>query len=468
MIKIQRFLRDKSDYLGVVFFAISFSSISIFRKFAWGDDWAFISDYRRGDSAVRVEHFSGYRPILQKIMDISFGNITNYEHLIFLRIFSVIGMAVLTVLVINNLEKYGYSRLIKLTIGLGLNLLPTFWIYTNWSSTFVYPWVCVISILSLMLFSKNRYTSILLLVIAFMIYQPTAVFSVFLMFANYLRIRKISRLYFNYFGALILSACISLILSKFINNSLQVPAKARTGFLSDPIEIVQKIIWLVTRPLALSFRPFIVESHGIFPLALMAAGFLLSIAGLLEFSNKMRDLKFLAGIGIFYIFGLLPIIPIAENQIEFRILPTTSVMGLLLVLIGVQSIQKKIKLSNSIVAIIIIICITGTGLYSQSKIQEIFIKPSEKNAAYLLEKSLRNNLNNEVIVVIDYNLTWPQRNYIGALSVISDFQMPWVPIGEVSQVLGINESQIQIVASRPRENLKNALIIDLNQVRDSL
>lgn len=81
---------------------------------------------------------------------------------------------------------------------------------------------------------------------------------------------------------------------------------------------------------------------------------------------------------------------------------------------------------------------------------------------------MRNNLNNEVIVVIDYNLTWPQRNYIGALSVISDFQMPWVPIGEVSQVLGINESQIQIVASRPRENLKNALIIDLNQVRDSL
>lgn len=73
----------------------------------------------------------------------------------------------------------------------------------------------------------------------------------------------------------------------------------------------------------------------------MAAGFLLSIAGLLEFSNKMRDLKFLAGIGIFYIFGLLPIIPIAENQIEFRILPTTSVMGLLLVLIGVQSIQKR-------------------------------------------------------------------------------------------------------------------------------
>ena len=52
--------------------------------------------------------------------------------------------------------------------------------------------------------------------------------------------------------------------------------------------------------------------------------------------------------------------------------------------------------------------------------------------------------------------------------MISDFQMPWVPIGEVSQVLGINESQIQVVASRPIENLKNALIIDLNQVRESL
>ena len=106
-------------------------------------------------------------------------------------------------------------------------------------------------------------------------------------------------------------------------------------------------------------------------------------------------------------------------------------------------------------------------MYSQSKIQEIFIKPFEKNRAYLLEKSSGNNLN-EVIVVIDYNLTWPQRNYIGALSVISDFQMPWVPIGEVSQVLGIDDSQIQVLADRPTENLNDALIIDLNQFRKSL
>ena len=184
-----------------------------------------------------------------------------------------------------------------------------------------------------------------LLVVAFMIYQPAAVFSVFLMFANYLRVARFSRSSSSYLVGIAFSAVTSLILSKAINQALAVPAKARTGFLSDPIEIGQKVIWLVTRPLALSFRPFIVESHGIVPLALMAAGFMLSIAGLLEFSNKMRDLKLLAGIGIFYIFGLLPIIPIAENQIEFRILPTTSVMGLLLVLIGVQSLQKKIKLS---------------------------------------------------------------------------------------------------------------------------
>ena len=467
MSRVMRNLLKNLDFVGVLIFLTFFNSFSIFRKFAWADDWAFISGYRSETVEVKVEHYSGYRPILQKIMDLSFGNLSSYEHLIFLRLLSVIGMAVLTVLVMKSLEKYGYSRFVRVTLGCGLNLLPTFWIYTNWSSTFIYPWVCVISILSLNLFAKYKVISFLLLVIAFMIYQPAAVFSVFLMFANYLRVARFSRSSSSYLVGIAFSAVTSLILSKAINQALAVPAKARTGFLSDPIEIGQKVIWLVTRPLALSFRPFIVESHGIVPLALMAAGFMLSIAGLLEFSNKMRDLKLLAGIGIFYIFGLLPMIPIAENQIEFRILPTTSVMGLLLVLIGVQSLQKKIKLSNSLVTIIMIISISGTGLYSQSKIQEIFIKPFEKNRAYLLEKSLENNLN-DVIVVIDYNLTWPQRNYIGALSVISDFQMPWVPIGEVSQVLGINESQIQIVANRPIENLKNALIIDLNQVRDSL
>ena len=467
MNRAMRNLLKNVDFVGVLIFVTLLNSFSIFRKFAWADDWAFISGYRSETAEVKFEHYSGYRPIMQKIMDLSFGNLSNYEHLIFLRLLSVIGMAVLTVLVMKSLEKYGYSRFIRVTLGCGLNLLPTFWIYTNWSSTFIYPWVCVISILSLNLFAKYKVISILLLVVAFMIYQPAAVFSVFLMFANYLRVGRFSRSSSSYLVGIVFSAVTSLILSKAINQALAVPTKARTGFLSDPIEIGQKVIWLATRPLALSFRPFIVESHGIVPLALMAAGFMLSIAGLVDLSRNRNNFKLIAGTGLFYIFGLLPIIPISENQIEFRILPTTSAMGLLLVILGAQSLQSKIQVPRMLAIPIVVLSIFGTTLYSVNKIQDVFIEPFKRNKIYLLEKSSGKKIN-KVVIVSDYNIVWPQRNYIGALSVTSDFQMPWVPIGEVSQILGIDESQIEVVVKIPSKELENTLIIDLDEFRGTL
>ena len=464
---LKRLMFKNVDFVSVSLSIILFNSFTVLRRFAWGDDWAFISGYKKGDSGIKIEHYSGYRPVLQKIMDFAFGNISNYQNLVFLRLISTLGMVVLTWQVMKNIERMGYSRSLNLTLGLGLNLLPTFWIYTNWAATFIYPWVCVISILSLSLFKKNKLVSVLLLVLTFMIYQPAAVFSVFLVFTGFLRKGKFSNSDSYYLGTIILSAAIALASSKFINQVLSVPPKARTGFLTSPSGIVNKLIWLATRPFLLSFRPFLVESHGILTLVLTVVGFLLSLLGIFYMSKNLNRFKFLAGIGVFYFFGLLPIIPISENQIEFRILPATSAIGLLLLLVGVQSALDKIQLPTVIAGTLIVSSILGTVLYTENKIQNIFIKPFEKNQKFLLSEAEGINID-RVVIVSDYGNGWPQNNYVGALSVISDFQMPWVPVGEVAQLLGIDDSRIDLVTKSPSKYPSNYLIINLNEFRSTL
>ena len=54
------------------------------------------------------------------------------------------------------------------------------------------------------------------------------------------------------------------------------------------------------------------------------------------------------------------------------------------------------------------------------------------------------------------------------MSVKSDFQMPWVPIGEISQILRIPENQLGVQVVNDDEVDSSASTIDLRKLRDQL
>lgn len=164
---------------------------------------------------------------------------------------------------------------------------------------------------------------------------------------------------------------------------------------------------------------------------------------------------------------MLSLLPISENQIEFRILPTTSAMGFILVGIGVQTIFKQKSPPFFLKSFIGVLAIFVVAVYSETKIQQIFIKSFEINQKLILN-AINTQTPEKVNIISDYSIAWPQRNYVGALSVISDFQMPWVPIGEVSQVLRIDESKISLVDGKAVDNRTNVVVINLNSFRDTL
>jgi hypothetical protein len=461
---LYRIKTERRTFL-VLLVASLFHLSSLLHAYGWADDWAFISGYRLNSEETSSEHLSGLRPLLQVLMDISFGNIQNYENLVFLRLISLIGMLLLTFTLIEFLVNEGFSRNFALSFGLFLNLLPTFWIYTNWATVFVYSWVCLFTVFAFRVYKQSKFAGILLNTLCFLVYQPAAVFSVFLLFAVFLRHKSISRRDYFYSVSIISSAAFAYLIANLVVYFSNSSIKGRTNLVDSGTDLVEKILWLVSRPIFLSIRPFVIESTGFLAVVISMIGVLLSAVALLNLFSGSSWWKSSLNFSLIYALGLLPILVIAENQIEFRTLPATSSIGLLLVLRGGQLVFSKIKFLK--IEVVTLALFAALSLYASSKVSSIFLNSFESNRKEILLATQQANETTRYWIYSD-QLTWPQNNYIGALSVKSDLQMPWVPIGQISQILKIDESRISMIEKPFVSSPPGRIVINLSLIREKL
>jgi hypothetical protein len=459
---------DFKPNLLVLIFSAIVHLVTIVKEYAWADDWAFVAGYRTNSPEIKSEHISGLRPILQVIMDQSFGRISQYENLIFLRLIGLIGLLLLIHRLMKYLHEIGYSEFIVCSFGILVNFLPTFWIYTNWASVFSYTWACLLSLLSFDLFKRSKLLGFALIISCFLIYQPAAVFSTFIVFANLLKYGKSDERNKLYLKFLVAGSFFAFLIGRLAGLIVELPLKARTEIVDSPLELVEKIVWILTRPVLLSIRPFIIESRGILAAIFTVLGLFLTLLSLWQISRRtgFSALNFHLTLISVYAVGLLPLLVIAENQIEFRTLPATSSFGLLFALSGVNYFFDKFLKLRGAVSLFSLMVLLALLNYSQGKINSIFIDSFRQNYNFIKSSYSELNSSDQIVVLID-SKPWPQSNSIGALSVKSDFQMPWVPIGEISQILRIPENQVAVqVVNDEVDSSANA--IDLRKLRDQL
>jgi hypothetical protein len=452
----------------ILIFSAGVHLVTIVQDYAWADDWAFIAGYRTNSPEVKIEHISGLRPILQVIMDQSFGRISQYENLIFLRLIGLIGLLLLIHRLMKYLREIGYSEFTVCSFGILINFLPTFWIYTNWASVFSYTGACLLSLLSFNLFKRSKLLSLALITSCFLIYQPAAVFSTFLAFAHLLKYGKLderNKLYLKY---LVAGSFFGFLIGRLAGLVVGLPLKTRTEIVDSPLELVEKIVWILTRPVLLSIRPFIIESRGIFAATFTVLGLFLTLLSLWQVSRRtgFSVVNFPLTLISIYGVGLLPLLVIAENQIEFRTLPATSCFGLLFVITGIKFLFDKFLKLRGVVSLISVMVLLALLNYSQGKVNSIFVDSFSQNHSFIESTYSDLNSPDQIVVLID-SKPWPQSNNIGALSVKSDLQMPWASIGEISQILGMSEKQLVVqVIDDEVASLANA--IDLRKLRDQL
>jgi hypothetical protein len=327
----------------------------------------------------------------------------------------------------------------------------------------------VIAVISNAIFARNKFISCLLLIGCFLIYQPCAVFGVLYVLFELVKNRTVSRNSRAYLLLVAISSILALLIGKIVIQILKTTSSGRTHLISSPGQLTHKLFWIISRPILLSFRPFFIESHGILMLAYFVISIFLVIVSLV-FRKKLdfergKSIKFGMYLVLIYLFSLIYLIPIAENQIDFRVLPTSSAIGLFLIVASISFITKDVIHLKAQIFLSFLIIISVAS-YSYFRINEIFISSFRVNSQFVL--TTLGSVSQENIQVADDFTDWPQNNYVGSLSVKSDFQMPWVPIAEISQILKINSGNFSIVNKLGNGGKSLGVVVNLNTLKESL
>ena len=396
------------------------------REYAWADDWSFLGSYVGYSPSHREEHLAGFRPILQLVFDSSFSQLDNVKDLAFLRIISVLGTMILSFYLYWCLRKLAWSPISSFCIAGFIQFLPSFQIYQKWATAFAYSWIALLSLLSFTLLRNNKIPlAFLLLNICFLTYQPAATFGLVLVLANYL-VKGTPDKTSTRFAILTVGAFVtSTITSRVLIYILGIEPKERSGVISNFYELIDKVVWVVSRPLVLSIRPFTWDSPSAFEaLSLFPIILIVASATWLKFRSVKAYLGVVASYLFLFCLMLLPLLPLAENQIEFRTLPATSVAGLMIMIWALKVVIPRRKALVHVRNIAVTVSFVLIAYTSNSISQQVFIKPYDRTKNFILEDS-KKQYGDELFYKIEYG-NWPMRDYVGSPSVIYDLQMSWV------------------------------------------
>ena len=396
------------------------------REYAWADDWSFLGSYVGYSPSHGEEHLAGFRPILQLVFDSSFSQLDNVRDLAFIRIISVIGTMILSFYLYWCLRRLTWSPFSSFCIAGFMQFLPTFQIYQKWATAFAFSWAALLSLLSFTLVRNNKTVlAFLLLNISFLTYQPAAIFGLILVLADYLVKGTFNRTSTRFVIVTVGAFVTSTVTSRVLIYILGIEPKERSGVISNLYELIDKVVWIASRPLVLSIRPFAwdspspFEALSLFPIVLIVAS-----ATWLKFRSVKVFLRVVASYLFLFCLMLLPLLPLAENQIEFRTLPATSVAGLMIMIWALRVVIPRRKALVHVRNIAVTVFLVLIAYTSNSITQEVFIKPYDRTKNFIFENS-KKQYGSELFYKIEYE-NWPMRDYVGSPSVIYDLQMSWV------------------------------------------
>jgi len=406
--------------------AIAINLKFVIREYAWADDWSFFGGYHNLSPRVDQEHLIGYRPLLQIIFDYSWPYLNSIDGLKVFRCIAVIGISLLSFLMYRIFSELGYGKFLSLSIAFSLYFLPTFQIYQKWATAFPYSWCALISLLAWIANRKSHIAlSVIFLIVAFLTYQPAATFGLVAVLAETVKKKKVCRQNKTFILQTIFAFVFATIFARLLLLVMNIEPKLRADIIDSPSEFLAKINWVISRPLVLMFRPFLFDSPELYEILI-----LIPVVTMIHFAlwNKVKKLReyiqLLAQVGLILVLMLLPLLPIRENQIEFRVLPSTSIAGVFLILFAFEILIGRIKLFRQAVISFACIALVSIGLYVDRKSEEIFIDSYVTTKEFILENS--KDIGGGVL---NYQLTydgWPMRDYVGAPSAIYDLQMSWV------------------------------------------
>jgi hypothetical protein len=459
----------------------------VFKESFWSDDYPALMDTPGFAQHVLRDG----RPTAAGIFSISFSLLGDPTNAWILRSFALIALLLIFLFLSNRIgnSKHRNTGIFSMAIAF---CLPSFQMYVHWSLTWLFLWAALAGLYSYHYWSSRqilkRVLAVLLLVCALTVYPPTALFFfAALVVLSALNESTTPKLVSDLRQASTLLMISGILAGLIVFVSLQiagVSANKRVSILTAS-DIPEKFVWILSRPIVVGFRPFMVDSPT--PIAALLTGLpVMAIVffGIWKQSKNLKEPIFIRffWFSLAFAFSLLPIIMTADNQIEFRVIPGycwgIAVLAVFFLSHLIDNSLRKFirnsKIQNFLLALtpltLSLLAIISINLHYS----ELFGSPYQKKNAFL-NTSLTTCSNEgkiKNILILSPDLPFPSRPRLGVFSMSTDLGSNWVPKPNVELLLekmGI-ESTVQYLELRP--NLADmdtaACIIDLEEFRKSL
>lgn len=469
--------------LGSLLIAVAYAP-GVFRESFWSDDYPALVD-----TPGIVDHLlRDARPTSAGLISVSFSLLHSPQNGWVLRLIALFGLLFLFIVISRTVLPSKDSGIANFAIAVAF-CIPTFQTYVHWSITWFYSWTALWGVIAFRCWRSHRrwykVLGVLFLVLALTSYPPAALFF-FAVIAvvgvlNHSGSRQILTELLHGLVLLVISIAPSALVIFLSMNFSHVSASKRVSLISIP-DIPDKIVWLISRPLVVGLRPFLVDSPTpVWALITSLPLLLVLLIGLQRQSNRAGESIWLreSAVALPLILSLIPIAIVTDNQIEFRILPGycwgVLSIAVFLLLLEIKKIVAKTKLRDTQTRYILLfvpVSLAFVAIFTINQhYSQLFGGPYQKKTKFLIDKiSLcASTTAFDEVLIVPPKTPFPSLQRLGVFSTVTDLASEWVPKPSVQVLLKqhLLDASVTYLPIRPLKlPIKNGVcLIDLEEYK---
>lgn len=335
-------------------------------QYGFSDDWAYIYGSAHDPFELLKWDILTGRPsygIIRWLFSFMVGSVAALSAL---RLISVVTLFILCIFIYKFItERNIFSNMLQRAIfSLLICMLPSFQVYAAWTICFPFITSVILAGLSYKLLSENNsikcaIAALLLLIISFSIYQPTAMCFVFFAFLD-LVIAKDKIKPGNFFRpavVLFLGMAAAFLMAKALPFLLFGEVTTRTAISFD---IISKIKWFVTEPLINAICNFDLGKKAFY----LTVSTLIVLYGIYSLSKENNKKYLLLYVILFALSASAPGMLVKESWAAYRTVPAITMVITTLFIFGVFTIFEKYNFQQTcyISLFLIIMIVTNNNI----------------------------------------------------------------------------------------------------------
>jgi hypothetical protein len=425
------------------FYLTAVYAFGIFSKTAWSDDYPALLD----PSDVALHATRDARLVYGGLIDFLYNQFDSLALLSFIRLFGFLGLLLLSDLVLAKFLKIQNSISVVLATTIAFTL-PSFQFSAHWAITFMMCWASYFAISGFALQESEkrvvRRIGLLSFICSLLLYPLMSLFVfAYLYVIWFLRQDSINALMMSLrklFVLIIASAVASYMIAYAYLYFHGLTFMPRVGFVSIG-EIPEKFIFFLSRPFALTYRPYLLDSPSIVGFLTTVGIFMFLL--LLLFINKYKSFgiafqHFLV-FNIFVVFTISPLLVVHDNQIDSRFVASNTWLYMFMCIFLFMHLRHDSELGvRKYLALFVypatgLLLIIGFATINLNFLNS-YQNPFEQKQEFFRQQisSCNKELRAQKIVILQRTIPWGNRNLIGIYSQQTDLQSDWVPVGALA------------------------------------